>query len=282
MTSAAVWSAKPREAVTSRAVPRSRVPASAEVRTREASSAGLRAADSSSCGSMPMARRVRLATPLSSGDHRLGRDGEPAHRGGRDLGGRQREGDGEGLGHHLADDHREDRRDEHREHRRRRGRGALGQPERLQRPDEQRPDRRARDEAEDERGQRDAELARRRAGWTAGGARRGPSGSRAHRCRRPLHGRAVEGHERELRGDEQRRAHGEDDAEQEQQPCGHGAVGTGRVHDCSIVWRTAAFRPRRPRRPRSSRRWSRDSTGRVTRRPPAHCTGSGHDTRGDR
>ena len=64
MTSAAVWSENPRDAVTSRAVPRSRVPASAEVRTREASSAGLRAADSSSWGSMPIARRVRFATPL--------------------------------------------------------------------------------------------------------------------------------------------------------------------------------------------------------------------------
>ncbi len=66
ITSAAVWSANPRDAVTSRAVLRSRVPASAEVRTSEASSAGLRAADSSSCGSMPSASRVRLATPLSS------------------------------------------------------------------------------------------------------------------------------------------------------------------------------------------------------------------------
>ncbi len=65
MTSAAVWSANPRDAVTSRAVLRSRVPASADVRTSEASSAGLRAADSSSWGSMPRARSVRFATPLS-------------------------------------------------------------------------------------------------------------------------------------------------------------------------------------------------------------------------
>ena len=65
ITSAAVWSAKPRDAVTSRAVLRSRVPASAEERTSEASSAGLRAAESSSCGSMPSASNVRLATPLS-------------------------------------------------------------------------------------------------------------------------------------------------------------------------------------------------------------------------
>ena len=66
ITSAAVWSANPRDAVTSRAVLRSSVPASAEVRTREASSAGLRAAESSSCGSMPRASRVRFATPLRS------------------------------------------------------------------------------------------------------------------------------------------------------------------------------------------------------------------------
>ena len=66
MTSAAVWSPKPRDAVTSRAVLRSRVPASADERTNEASSAGLRAAESSSWGWMPSAISVRLATPLSS------------------------------------------------------------------------------------------------------------------------------------------------------------------------------------------------------------------------
>ena len=118
MTSAAVWSAKPRDAVTSRAVPRSRVPASADVRTSEASSAGLRAADSSSWGSMPSASSVRLATPLSS--RIIGFIAMPNQRTGRgrDLRRGERQRDREGLGHHLADDHREHRGDEHREHRR--------------------------------------------------------------------------------------------------------------------------------------------------------------------
>ena len=80
MTSAAVWSAKPRDAVTSRAVPRPRVPASADVRTSDASSAGLRAAESSSCGSMPSATQRAVGDPVEQGDHRLHRDAEPAHR----------------------------------------------------------------------------------------------------------------------------------------------------------------------------------------------------------
>ena len=40
-------------------------------------------------------------------------------------------------------------------------------------------------------------------------------------------GGSVEGDERELGRDEQGRAHGEDDAEEQQQPCGH---------DRTIVW----------------------------------------------
>ena len=134
MTSAAVWSAKPRDAVTSRAVPRSSVPASADVRTSEASSAGLRAADSSSCGSMPEGEQGAVGDAVEQQDHRLHRDAEPAHGRGRDLRGGQRQRDGERLGHHLADDHREHGGDEHREHRgRRRGRRRR-QPQRLQRP----------------------------------------------------------------------------------------------------------------------------------------------------
>ena len=66
ITSAAVISAKPSDRVTSWAVPGSSVPASAERSTIEASSSGVRAPDSSSCGSMPKARRTRLALPLSS------------------------------------------------------------------------------------------------------------------------------------------------------------------------------------------------------------------------
>ena len=227
MTSAAVWSAKPRDAVTSRAVPRPRVPASADVRTSDASSAGLRAAESSSCGSMPSATQRPVRDPVEQGDHRLGRDAEPAHRGGRDLRRRQGQRDREGLGHHLADDHREHRRDEHREDRGgRRGR-RRGQAEVLERPEEQRPDRRARDEAEDQRGQRDAELARRELGRepaVRGEHRPGPGLPRVDGA---LHGRTVEGDERELGRDEQRGAHGEHDAEQQQEPFGHGAAGSG-------------------------------------------------------
>ena len=66
ITSAAVWSPNPIDAVRSRAVWGSRVPASAELRTRNASSCGFRAAESSSCGSTPTARSTRLAEPLSS------------------------------------------------------------------------------------------------------------------------------------------------------------------------------------------------------------------------
>ena len=90
ITSAAVWSAKPRDAVTSRAVPRSRVPASAEERTSDASSAGLRAPESSSCGLDAEREQGAVGDPVEQQDHRLHRDAEPAHRAGRDLRGRQR------------------------------------------------------------------------------------------------------------------------------------------------------------------------------------------------
>ena len=222
MTSAAVWSAKPRDAVTSRAVLRSRVPASADVRTSEASSAGLRAADSSSWGSMPSASRVRLATPLSS--RIIGFVAIPNQRTGAaaTFAVAQRQRHREGLGHHLADDHREHRGDEHGEDRRppTRRPTATG-PRSSQGPAEQRADRRAGDEAEHEGGQRDAELAGRELGRQPAVRGEDRPGPLLPRVDGALHGGAVERHERELGRDEQRRAHGEDDAEEQEQPWGH-------------------------------------------------------------
>jgi hypothetical protein len=64
MTSAAVWTPKPMDAVSNWAVASGMVPAAWLVRTSEASSAGLRAAEISSWGSTPTPRRKVLAEPL--------------------------------------------------------------------------------------------------------------------------------------------------------------------------------------------------------------------------
>ena len=250
MTSAAVWSAKPRDAVTSRAVLRSRVPASADERTNEASSAGLRAAESSSWGWMPSAISVRLATPLSSRiigfiampNQRTGPAATFAVASGSDtasvLGTISPTIIENTVAISMA---RTEATDEAVD---------SDRPSVLERPHEQHPDRRAGDEAEHQGGQGDAELAGRELGREPAVRGEHRPGAGLTGVDGPLHRGPVQGDERELGRDEQGCPHGEDDAEEQQQPWGH---------DRSIVW----GRSRHPA-PRVPPRDGAGSTGGLT------------------
>ena len=93
----------------SSAVSASRVPWSAERWISEASSSELRAERSSSCGSMPSRRTNALAEPLSTRIGHLVTAVKPRMEALGGARGLHRLGEREVLGHHLAEEHRQDR-----------------------------------------------------------------------------------------------------------------------------------------------------------------------------
>ena len=168
----------------SSAVSASRVPWTAERWTREASSSELRAERSSSWGSMPRRRTSALAEPLSTRIGHLLRAVKPRMKRWVPAGRLERHGQGDVLGDHLAEQHREhgaerepdadgDGRDP-----------VVRHSEGLERRVDQLGDRRLRQEADGEVGHRDARPGRLRAGSTGSAGRAGRPRLRRLRRRR--------------------------------------------------------------------------------------------------
>ena len=178
------------ERCSSRAATGERSPSSADRRATAASSSASRAVSSSSRGSKPSRRTIQLASPCSAPTSQAGDPGEGPHARGDEGGDRQRVGDGQVLRAELAEQHLQGGRQRDGQPDRDRGGGGLRQAERLQRPAQQPAERRLGEVADDQRGERDAELGGRQLGGQRPqrarrrrGARRSPARRRPPRPR---------------------------------------------------------------------------------------------------
>ncbi len=146
---------------------------------------------------------------------------EPALRVADPLGHGQRRGDRPVLRHQLADHHQHDGRQGGADHQRDRARRRAGDAERLQRPRDQGGDRRLGEHADDQVGDRDAEL---RAGELEGqipyGLQRARSAPLAA-LRGPLQLAALDRGQRELGRDERATGERQQDRHQEEEHFGH-------------------------------------------------------------